>query len=561
MANPLFLEADPSGIVATHPERITLPVLAAPIPEEQKDKNFNAIRPHLIAIGCMRLPNKGFAFDSSVVVPDAERAFTRLAKLMNQLRDVDTANPKRFPPCAVFGHADPTGEPDYNKTLSGRRALAVYGVLTRNIDIWEELFQNNFHGDAWGIPSIQTMLSIPLRKPPKDELEPAFYTGPIDGAKTEETKQQIKDAVSAYRMARNLGSIHDVRLHLFREYMDAICHDAAGEPFILDPKNDFIARGKGGKSLKGDVQGCGEANPIFLLSKEMEKDSLQSKEFIESRNDIYKVDRRVIVFLFQQGTEIDQNKWPCPAAREGDAGCKLRFWSDYKKRLSESDQNRTFGENMSILSVDDANNLVVTPVEQTGNTMACRFYHAFAVNSPCEAKIKEWVIRFVVDSFKGQRPLRYRRFVFTAGESASAAVIRGFTDENGVLRIPVFDDKAKMTLRLDAARVTGPDVMPADNDPNPPDESKFVQINFDGGALHPREISDELAVKQRLYNLGFGDGGPETWSTDVYAIALRHFKKQTANKPDNRTDDDVLTSVMNEHDLMNVPAPTQDSAP
>ena len=558
MANPIFIDADPAGMVATHPERITLPVLAAPIPAEQKDKNFNTFRPHLVAIGCMRLPNKGFAFDSSLVAPDAESAFTRLAKLMQRLRDADDANPKRFPPCSVFGHADPTGKPEYNKTLSGRRALAVYAVLTRNTEMWEELFQNGFGGDEWGIASIQTMLSVPLRKPPKETLEPPYYTGPIDGAKTPETKTLIQDAVSAYRMARGLGSTKEIRRKLFEEYMDGLCHDQSGERLVLDPATDFIARRKGGNELKGDVQGCGEFNPIFLLSKEMEKESLRSKEFIESRNEIYKVDRRVIVYLFRQGTEIDQNRWPCPAAREGSAGCRLRFWSDFEKRLSESNKNRTFGEEMSILTLDGSNQVTVKPVEQTGNTMACRFYHGFAVNSPCEAKQKEWVIRFLVDSFKGQRPLRYRRFVFTAGESGSAAVIRGITDANGVLRIPVFDEKVTMTLLLDAARVTGPDVVPKDDPNNPPDESKYVKLTFDGGALHPRDTSDELAVKQRLYNLGFGDDAPETWSAEVFAIAMRHFRRQTANKPDPRTDEEVLTSVMNEHDLMNVPAPAED---
>jgi hypothetical protein len=428
--------------------------------------------------------------------------------------------------------------------------LAVYAVLTRTYAIWEELFQNSFGGDVWGVASIQTMLSIPLRKPPKNELEPPYYSGPIDGAKTKQTKQDTDDAVAAYRMARGLNTINEVRRKLFEEYMDAICHDPSGELFVLDPKKDFIARGKGCKGLKGDVQGCGDFNPIFLLSKEMEATSKTTPEMVESRNDIYKVDRRVLVFLFRQGTEIDPHKWPCPAPREGPAGCKLRFWSDGDKRRGETDRNRTFGEKMPILTLDDSNNVVVTPLEHTGNTMACRFYHGFAVNSPCEAPLKEWVIRFLVDSFNGQRPLRYRRYVVKAGESDSAAVIRGFTDETGVVRIPVLDEKTKMTIGLDAARVTGPDVKPPDNDTNPPDESKFIQLVLDCGALHPRDNSDQLAVKQRLYNLGFGDGDPETWSSDLYAIALRHFKRSTANKGDLRTDDEVLTSVMYEHDIM-----------
>jgi hypothetical protein len=565
MANPQFIDIDPYGIIATHPPRATLPVVAAPIPDDQKATNFNTFRPHLVAIGCMRLPNNGFAFDSSVISSNAESAFVRFAKMMQALKEQDDA--KRFPPCTIFGHADPTGDDDYNKALSGRRALAVYAVLTRNIGIWEELFQTTVPGggDQWGVQAIQQMLSTPLKSPPKDEFEPAYYTGPIDGAKTKETKQATDDAVAAYKLARDLSDINAVRKKLFEEYMDALCHDAKGERFVLDATTDFLAQGKGEKlgakqALKGDVQGCSEFNPIFLLSKQMETDSNMSADMRQSRNDLYLPDRRVVVFIFRQGTVVDPASWPCPAAREGAGGCRQRFWSDGDKRRSESDKIRKFGENMTLITIGDSNNAVAAPVEQTGNTMACRFYHAFAYNSPCEAQSKEWVVRLMVGSraeaSRKGHPLKNCRYVVKAGESDSAAVIRGSTDDNGVVHIPVFDDKAKMTIRLDVARVSGPAPQPpAGGDKNPPDESKYVPLTLDGGALHAPDITDLLALAQRLYNMGFGGGDPAKWTGDDVAKALGLFQKMFFGSQTPSSLDDVKKAVITNHDIAGVAPP------
>lgn len=171
MTSPIFvIDIDPAGIVASHPRRVELPVLVAPIPDEQKATHLNTVRPKLVTIGCMRLFRDGFAFDSSVVSPQSEVSFTKFAKLMQSLRGQDDMEPKRFPPCAVFGHADPTGKDPYNKTLSGRRALAVYAVLCRKVDIWEDLY-SGYGGDEWGLKAIQTMLSISLHRTPNTEPE------------------------------------------------------------------------------------------------------------------------------------------------------------------------------------------------------------------------------------------------------------------------------------------------------------------------------------------------------------------------------------------------------
>ena len=79
------------------------------------------------------------------------------------------------------------------------------------------------------------------------------------------------------------------RKELFLQYMDFLCRDDSGQTFQLNAETDFIARGKG-KSLKGDVQGCSDFNPVFLLSKQEEDGCAKDKERQELRNRLYAPD-------------------------------------------------------------------------------------------------------------------------------------------------------------------------------------------------------------------------------------------------------------------------------
>ena len=192
--------------------------------------------------------------------------------------------------------------------------------------------------------------------------------------------------------------------------------------------------------------------------------------------------------------------------------------------------------------------------------MRCRFYHSFAVNSPCEAKFKEWVIRFKVPTFNGQLAvLSFRRYVVKVGESENSPVIRGNTDEFGVVRIPMFDEKTNITIRIDAGR----DLTEADNNPpkdgDPVDESTFLSFVLAGGVLHNRDIDDNLAAKQRLYNLGFGEHAPDTWTDNEFQRAFAAFRHK--NNLDNASDDDVRREIMKQHDLIGIPKPPPDEDP
>jgi Putative peptidoglycan binding domain/OmpA family len=551
MADSLFIiDIGPDGIVASHPRRTELPALVAPLPEEDKAKKFDTLRPHMVAIGCMLLPGHPFAFDSSLVSPEAEARFTKFAEFMLALRKQDNQNPKRFPPCSVFGHTDPTGSEPYNRMLSGRRALAIYALFTRDKKIWDFLFNNPFGGDKWGFRAIQFMLSIPLKdeKKPGTPPSPPFFTGPVDGKKTPETTEAIK----AYQRDRNLAVTgfpsEETRQRLFGEYMNAICHDQKGDPFILDAATDFIARNQDKTTHRGDVQGCGEFNPVLLLSAEQEK-LFQPEDAHDARDEAYAEDRRVIVYVFKHGTQIDPAKWPCPAAlSQATQPCLARFWSDARKvRLKRDPENeRRFKE--------------------TRDTMACRFYHSFAFQSPCEAGVRLWIIRFRIDGFNNKlEPLKFRRYVLRAGSTEFAPVIRGTLSENGELRIPVFDEKALMTVQLDVA---GPEFKDDDDPPAPPaapqpapatsvdpdsgvdtdkfeGEDKFFTLTLDAGALtNILKDSSDLPTKQRLYNLGFGSNPPAKWKADEFQRAQQQYRSSRGLK----AADDIREKLRLEHE-------------
>ena len=72
------------------------------------------------------------------------------------------------------------GNDDYNKTLSGRRAAAVYGLLVRDPVLWEKLFSNKFGNDIWGDDAIATMNSRLAEDDASKASKLQFGSGKID---------------------------------------------------------------------------------------------------------------------------------------------------------------------------------------------------------------------------------------------------------------------------------------------------------------------------------------------------------------------------------------------
>ena len=306
------------GVTGPHLIPELQPIFAAPATGPE----LNTVTAALIPVACFRVDDIRFEFDSSVVTPGIKTELDELRRLIGE-------HPSA--PLSVFGHADPVGNDEYNKLLAGRRATAIYGMLVRDTDLWEDLFGHPQGNDKWGRSALDMMAAT------------------VDAGKG----QADARAAAAEKSA-------GARQGLFLEYMDALC----GPGLKLDKKKDFLAQGADARG-KGDFQGCGEFNPVLLFSQK-EQQRFEAAKDKSERNTANAPNRRVMVLLFRKGSKVTASKWPCPTVKEGTAGCRKRFWSDGETRRSRRlpDAERRFPD--------------------TQDTFACRFYHRLTTSSPCE---------------------------------------------------------------------------------------------------------------------------------------------------------------------------------
>jgi hypothetical protein len=344
------LEELEGGTALDTPPRQTHEMLVAPT----TSVHLNTIRAQLIPVGCWKMEDLRFEFDSSIIRPEARREFPKLAKLR-------AAHPGA--PLSIFGHADPTSNDTYNKELSGRRAKAVFALLVRDLALWEDLYNSKIQGagDPWKYKAVQVMLKALGRDP-----------GPLTGTLTAPTIQAVK----GFQRDNDLEGDGDpgplTRAKLFPQYMDLIAVDEADAPFALQ-KTDFLAQGEDPNG-KGDFQGCSEFNPLLMFSKS-ENQEFQKPAKKAARDRENAPNRRVMALLFRPGSKVTPGKWPCPRADEGFAGCKARFWSDATTRRQFQASRRKF--------------------EETQDTFACRFYHRLTTGSPCERTVPPPPVRVV----------------------------------------------------------------------------------------------------------------------------------------------------------------------
>ena len=467
-----------AGFAASHPLP-SLPIYAAPSTRDDF-KTSNKLKLSLNPIACWRLDDARFEFDSSFVMPDASKELAVLIKMIKLQPDA---------PLSVFGHTDPVGKDDYNIVLGGRRARSIHCVLTRDVPGWLELYDHAFGGDNWKAKKIEGVM-----------LGALGFSSSVDDIKAFQSEQGLDPD----------GSIgKDTRKALIKAYLEFLF------PMVLT-KAAFLGAGKDPKH-KGDFQSCGEFNPILLLSADENKKLPHAKRDVENS-----LNRRVVVYFFEPGLEIQADKWPCPAAplKQGDAAaaittCKKRFWSDSDdRRAPAQDARRAFKE--------------------THDTWGCRFYHRTAGWSPCEGGqvVKHWVIRLVTTDGAPPpsegKPLANEPFIATLDGGGSRRAV-GTTDDAGVLRVRVHADTTQLVVKLGD-----------------------LELKFDGGALKSLEETTEEPVKQRLYNLGYGAGDWAQWTDEEFKASLAQFQKnESVSKSDPRPAlTDTRKKLLKAHDTL-----------
>lgn len=281
-------------------------------PTDHADER-NRIREPLQPVAAWQLADHHFAFDSSALLPSMATDLADLIALATALPGC---------PLSIFGHADPTGEKGYNKLLSGRRAVSLYGLLTRQPALWKELAGNPMGSDDW-------------------------------------KKNGAIAAMREYLAGRGVsGALQLSGTDLYQRYMDAVGVDASGNAFSLG-KDRFLGRGEDARG-KADYQGCGEFNLLVNLSSN-DAAAFASGGDKAARNEANAPNRRVTVFLFPAGTRISLDRWPCPRAGEGVKQCEKRLWSDAKVRMSNQARRREH------------------PADR--DTFACRFYDRLGPDS------------------------------------------------------------------------------------------------------------------------------------------------------------------------------------
>lgn len=329
-----------------------------------QDHEHNTLRDPLRVVQEWELLDAHFDFDSSILLPSMSTELAELALLVRG---------NAGSPLSVFGHADPTGEIGYNKILAGRRALALFALLTRRVDLWQQLLSSPVGRDDWT----------------KDARAARIMQGHLTG-------QAPAPGVPTKPLAE-----------LMPAYMAALGVDGNGAPFTVPP-SAFLGQGadRGGKA---DVQGCGESNPQLMFSR-LDTTRFANPAEFDARNEANAPNRRVTVFLFEKGTVVPPTKWPCPRVKEGIGGCRLRFWSDAAARGTPTETRRQF------------------PADRT--TFQCRFYDRLAISARSRPATRPLVLRLMNEK---DEPDVAIPFTLTAED----VTVSGITDGDGVLRVKI----------------------------------------------------------------------------------------------------------------------------
>lgn len=237
------------------PHRVSLAVLPGTV---------NRLRMPLRTVACWRLGDGVFRFDHKLIGPAAKPDFAEFWALRDR-------HPSA--PIALFGHADIKGDEDHNHALGAERALAVYGVLNANPNLWYELFAD----DREGLASLHEILR-------------------------------------GYGLPHGEQGFGPATFEAVARYMEDLGGGRRLEPY------DYLDDGRHA------LQSCSELNPVVRPSR-----ALVDRLSASDRARLEAVNRRVLAYFFEPGTYVG-DAWPCPNAGAGIEGCRARLWSDAAQR-------------------------------------------------------------------------------------------------------------------------------------------------------------------------------------------------------------------------------------
>lgn len=184
-----------------------------------------------------------FRFDKAFVEPCMREVLRRVVAF-------SIANPTDK--IVIAGHTDRTGPPNYNQSLSERRARAVFAFLTfgssraASLRDWNELRAGRQGNplptltDRWDLRQAQHMLQ-----------DLSFYPGNVDG----EDGPLTQDAIRAFRCKKGLAPgttmDDDVWRALIEDYLARVPLDVPADRFLPNCSGEIL------KWL-----GCGEEDPV-----------------------------------------------------------------------------------------------------------------------------------------------------------------------------------------------------------------------------------------------------------------------------------------------------------
>jgi len=273
-----------------------------------------------------------FQHGSSIPLPSSCSEFSKLQSLLEQ-------HPNSA--AAIFGHSDILGDQESNQTLSGRRARAVHGLLTRDFDAWIKLSPGTKF-DPWEHEPVQIALSAL-----KDSSGTIYYSGGIDGIAGPKTIAGIKAFQGDNGLKVDGIAGPRTKAKLYPAYMDSICPvKLTNADFVGDPPD--VLR-------QWACCGCGAANPA-LVPSQSDDEKNQDKS---GRRLLYSPNQRTSVFLFPETCKGAGNiTFPCPAADGKASKCQEQFHEDAATRQKPSESERTH--------------------EADKNTYGCKFYSQIA---------------------------------------------------------------------------------------------------------------------------------------------------------------------------------------